>query len=220
MTTQAVIFDMDGTLLDTLADLADASNRMLAAHGYPTHAVDDYRWFVGDGSTMLIKRALPPGRRSPETIRICLQEFISDYNQSWDRKTVAYPGIVELLDALQDRKIKLSVVTNKPQHFADQMASHYFPNIPFNPIFGQRDGIPIKPDPAQALAAAEQMQTEPANCMFVGDSAVDMETAQRAGMQPVGASWGYRTKSELRKAGADKIIDHPSALRSLIADSG
>lgn len=220
MTTHAVIFDLDGTLLDTLADLADAANRVLAAHGYPIHAVDDYRWFVGDGSSTLIKRALPPDRRSPQTVRTCLEQFISDYNQNWDRKTVAYTGIVELLDALIDRKIKLSVVTNKPHRFADQMVAHYFADIPFNPIFGQRDGIPKKPDPAQALTAAQQMQVAPANCMFVGDSAVDMETAQRAGMQPVGAGWGFRTISELRKAGADKIIDHPMALRSLIAGGG
>jgi phosphoglycolate phosphatase len=206
---QAVIFDLDGTMLDTLADIADAVNRVLAASGYPRHPEHEYRWFVGDGSATLIKRALPPDQRDADIIQTCLERFIADYHQHWDRKTVPYPGIKELLETLQTRQIKLAVVTNKPHRFAEKMIAHYFPDTSFDPIFGQRQGIPKKPDPTQALAALRQMQVAARYCLFMGDSAVDIETARRAGIPSVGAGWGFRPKSELIDAGADHIIDHP-----------
>jgi phosphoglycolate phosphatase len=216
MTIQAVIFDLDGTLLDTLADIADAVNRVLAAKGYPKHPGQDYRWFVGDGSAMLIKRALPPDCRNPENIQACLGHFINDYSQHWDRKTAPYTGIMELLERLQTRRLKLAVVTNKPHRFAEKMIAHYFHKASFDPIFGQREGIPKKPDPTQALAAVRQMQVTANDCLFLGDSAVDIETARRAGIPSIGAGWGFRPKSELIDAGADHIIDHPMEVLSLL----
>ena len=216
MIIQAVIFDLDGTLLDTLADLADAVNRVLSANGYPRHPEQDYRWFVGDGSAMLITRALPPDCRNTENVQACLERFIADYNQHWHQKTAPYPGIKELLETLQTRRLKLAVVTNKPHRFAEKMIVHYFSKGSFDPIFGQREGLPKKPDPAQALAAARQMAVAPQDCLFVGDSAVDIETARRAGMPSIGAGWGFRPKSELIEAGADYIIDHPKDLLPLI----
>jgi phosphoglycolate phosphatase len=216
MTKQAVIFDLDGTLLDTLEDLADAVNRVLAANGYPRHAGQDYRWFVGDGSAMLITRALPPDCRNAENVQACLERFIADYNQHWHRKTAPYPGIMKLLETLQTKRLKLAVVTNKPHRFAEQMIAHYFPKTTFDPIFGQREKIPKKPDPTQALAAALQMEAAPQDCLFVGDSAVDIETARRAGMPSIGVSWGFRPKSELIDAGADHIIDHPIEILPLL----
>jgi phosphoglycolate phosphatase len=216
MTIQAVIFDLDGTLLDTLADIADAVNRMLAARGYPKHTEQDYRWFVGDGSAMLITRALPPDCRDAENVQACLQRFIADYTEHWHCKTAPYPGIVELLETLQTRRLELAVVTNKPHRFAAKMIAHYFPKTSFDPIFGQREGIPKKPDPTQALAAALQMAVAPHDCLFVGDSAVDIKTARRAGMLSIGASWGFRPRSELTDAGADHIIDHPMDVLSLL----
>lgn len=216
MINRAVIFDLDGTLLDTLADIADAVNRVLAANGYPKHTEQDYRWFVGEGSVMLIMRALPPGYRDAGNIQACLERFIKDYNQHWHCKTAPYPGVMELLKTLQTRQLKLAVVTNKPHHYAEKMTAHYFPKTSFNPIFGQREGIPKKPDPTQALAAARQMQVAPHDCLFVGDSAVDIKTARRAGMSSIGAGWGFRPKSELIDAGADYIIDHPMEVLSLI----
>jgi phosphoglycolate phosphatase len=218
MTIQAVIFDLDGTLLDTLADIADAVNRVLAANFHPGHAVEAYRWFVGDGSAVLIKRALPPNHRDAEKVRTCLEDFIADYTQHWRHKTAPYPGIMELLERLQDRRFKLAVVTNKPHRFSGKMVAHYFPGTPFDPIFGQREGIPKKPDPTQALAAAQQMQVAPRDCLFVGDSAVDMETARRAGMGAIGADWGFRPRTELIDAGAEHIIDHPMDLFTLLDD--
>lgn len=220
MTIHAVIFDLDGTLLDTLADLADAVNRVLAANGYPKHPEHDYRWFVGDGSAMLITRALPPDCRDTENVQACLERFIADYNLHWHRKTAPYAGIMELLETLQAERLKLAVVTNKPHRFAEKMIAHYFPKTSFDPIFGQREDIPKKPDPAQALAAAVQMEVAPQGCLFVGDSAVDIKTARRAGMPAIGAGWGFRPKSELIDAGADHIIDHPMDLLPILTDNG
>lgn len=217
MTIQAVIFDLDGTLLDTLTDIADAVNRVLAANGYPKHPEQEYRWFVGDGSAMLIKRSLPPDHRDAKNVQACLERFIADYNQHWHRKTIPYPGIMELLDRLQTRRLKLAVVTNKPHRFAGKMVAHYFPEAAFDPILGLHEGVPKKPDPTQALVAAQQMQVAPHECLFVGDSAVDIKTARRAGMPSIGAGWGFRPKSELIDAGADHIIDHPMEVLSLLS---
>ncbi len=216
MTTQAVIFDLDGTLLDTLADIADAVNRVLADNGYPRHPEQAYRWFVGNGSATLIKRALPPNHRDDRNVQACLDHFIADYNQNCHHKTAPYPGITELLETLQTRQLNLAVVTNKPHRFAVRTIAHFFPDTSFDPIFGQREGVPKKPDPTQALAATLKMQAAPHDCLFVGDSVVDIETARRAGIPSVGAAWGFRPKSELVEAGAGHIIDHPKDLLPLI----
>jgi len=216
MNCQAVIFDLDGTLLDTLTDLADSANRVLAAHGCAPHDREAYRWFVGDGSAILMTRALPEDRRTPEMIQTCLQGFIADYSQNWHQATRPYDGLSDLLRHLRDLQIKMSVVTNKPHRFAGSMIAHYFGGCPFDPILGQQDGIPKKPNPQQALAAAAQMEVAPSTCIFIGDSAVDMETAHKAGMQPVGAGWGFRPAGELLDAGALTVIHHPLELLAMI----
>ena len=216
MTYQAVIFDLDGTLLDTLDDLADSVNRVLTANGYSAHARDDYRWFIGHGSALLMERALPPEQRSPGIIAACLDALLDDYNRNWHCATRPYEGITELLDALQRRGRKMAVVTNKPHRFAGLMIEHFFPTVPFHTVLGQRDGVPKKPDPEQALAAARTMEIPPVECLFLGDSAVDMETARRAGMRPVGAGWGFRPHRELVAAGADLVLAHPMELPALL----
>jgi phosphoglycolate phosphatase len=217
MNCKAVIFDLDGTLLNTLVDIADSANRALIAHGFPPHEWHAYRWFVGDGSAMLMTRALPAEQRSQKNIRSCLQSFIADYSQNWNRATKPYDGLGELLELLQYRKIKLSVVTNKPHPLAVSMIAHYFADCPFDPILGQQEGIPKKPDPRQALAAAEKMGVMPASCIFVGDSAVDIKTACSAGMQPIGVGWGFRPPEELVNSGALAVIHHPDELIELIS---
>ncbi len=216
MNCQAVIFDMDGTLLDTLTDIADSANRVLAAHGFAPHDTDAYRWYVGDGSAILMTRALPEDQRTPEMIQTCLQGFIADYSRNWHQATRPYGGLSDLLGHLRVLRIKMSVVTNKPHRFAGSMMAHYFGGHRFDPILGQRDGIPKKPDPQQTLAAAAKMGAAPSTCIFMGDSAVDMETARRAGMQPVGAGWGFRPAGELLDAGALTVIHHPLELLDLI----
>ncbi|MBT8341230.1 MAG: HAD-IA family hydrolase [Desulfatitalea sp.] len=216
MTYKAVIFDLDGTLLDTLDDLAGAVNRVLARRGYPQHDANAYRWFIGDGSEVLMRRALPPEARTVDIITPCLADLLADYHQHWHDLTRPYEGIPELLTDLGERGIVMAVVTNKPHQFTHKMMAHYFAETPFYPVFGQQDHLPKKPDPVQALRAADKMGVAPANCIFLGDSAIDMQTAQRAGMAPVGAGWGFRPVDELRSAGAQVVCDHPSALLTLL----
>lgn len=213
---KAIIFDLDGTLLDTLADLADAANRALVEAGFPTHDRQAYRWFVGDGSKLLITRALPDRHRSEKIVNTCLKAFIDEYQRSWNRATQPYAGMVELLNELTYRHIRLAVVTNKPHRFTLEMMNHYFNAFPFDPVLGQRDGIPKKPHPGQAIAAASRMGVLPARCIFLGDSGVDMEAAYRAGMVPVGAGWGFRPSEELVAARATRVIQHPLELLELI----
>lgn len=218
MTISAVIFDLDGTLLDTLADLGGAVNRVLAERGFPTHPMEAFRWFIGDGSRLLMTRALPADQRAPEVIEGCLTALLADYNQNWHDQTRPYEGIEALLATLADQGRGMAVVTNKPHQFTGQMVSHYFPRAPFRAVLGQQEGIAKKPDPVQALAAAKAMGTPPEACLFLGDSGVDMETARRAGMLGVGAAWGFRTVDELRGAGARHIIGHPLELLPLLAN--
>lgn len=209
MDYKAVIFDLDGTLLDTLGDLAAAVNRVLSARGYPTHETDAFRWFIGDGSAKLMERALPASERRPEIHRPCLQALLADYNQNWHHLTRPYDGIEALLEHLSRRRFAMAVVTNKPHQFTGVMIDHYFQSHAFDPVFGQQEGIPKKPDPQQALAAARSMGALPEQCIFLGDSAVDMQTAVRAGMAAVGAGWGFRPREELETAGAIAVMDHP-----------
>ncbi|MGD9366457.1 MAG: HAD family hydrolase [Desulfobacteraceae bacterium] len=213
---RAVIFDLDGTLLDTLTDIANAANRAMAAHGYPPHPRKAYQNFIGDGAKMLITRSLPEGCRKADIIESCTRDFITDYNHHWDRATRPYTGIMELIKALKDRAFQLSVVTNKPHRFTGAMMDHYFTNTSFAAILGQQDGIPMKPHPQQALAAAEHMGVNPSACIFIGDSALDMETARRAGMLPIGAGWGFRSIQELLEAGAMTVLNHPADLLQLL----
>jgi phosphoglycolate phosphatase len=216
MDNRAVIFDLDGTLLDTLSDLAAAANRTLASQGYPTHPVEAYRWFVGDGTAMLIERAMPADQRSPEKIKACLKIHLQDYEQHWAEATRPYEGIAELLALLSRRRIPFAVVTNKPHESALSSLAHFFPDIDFGFICGLGPGIAKKPDPAQALAAARAMGVSPEHCLFLGDSGVDVQAARNAAMVPVGAAWGYRTSAELIEAGAWRIIRHPMDLAGLI----
>jgi phosphoglycolate phosphatase len=216
MNCQAVIFDLDGTLLDTLTDIADAANRALIRSGFPPHDRRAYRWFIGDGSAVLMTRALPETQRSAEMVQTCLTSFIDDYNRNWHQATQPYAGMHDLLEKLHNRDIHFAVVTNKPHRFAVSMMAHYFGHSPFDPILGQQEGIPKKPDPAQALAAAEKMGVQPAACIFLGDSAVDMKTARNAGMQPVGAGWGFRPDDELWNSGAMAVVHHPAELLDFI----
>lgn len=213
---QAVLFDLDGTLLDTLDDIAEAANRVLASRGFETHPRDAYRWFVGDGSKLLMTRALPESQRTPRQIESCYKAFIRDYNVNWDRATQPYDGIAELIDTLREKSIKMGVVTNKPHQFTAAMMSHYFSDEHFDPVLGQQEGIPKKPDPHLALTAADRMGIRPAHCIFLGDSDVDMQTAVRAGMHPIGASWGFRSRAELIDAGAADVIDDPLDLLNMM----
>jgi phosphoglycolate phosphatase len=216
MRFKAVIFDMDGTLLDTLADIGHSVNRVLERHGFPVHPLDNYRYFIGDGSKLLIGRALPEKARQPEIIHACLQDYLVDYGEHMDHSARLFPGIPEVLDELTGKGMHLAVLTNKRHHLARACAGKFLVPWTFNPVLGFRDNVPAKPDPAGAIEIAGHLSILPAACIFVGDSDVDMATAKAAGMHGAGALWGYRTGEELNDAGASTLLKHPKDLLDLL----
>lgn len=204
-----VIFDLDGTLLDTVEDLAAACNHILGNEGYPLYPVDQYRIFVGNGISKLIERAVPPEARTAEHIEELRLRFIDYYTKHIDERTHPYSGISEMLNELNSMGIKLAVASNKFHDGTVSLVSRFFPKIPFAAIFGQRAGIPTKPDPAvvdEIIAIAGVCSDE---VLYVGDSDVDMLTAQNAGVESVGVVWGFRGEKELAASGADYIVDSP-----------
>ena len=214
MKYKAVVFDMDGTLLDTLEDLAEAMNRVLAARGLPIHPVDAYRFFVGSGARNLVLRTLPADRQ--DLAAECLQGFLKEYEANWTVKTRLYDGVAELLDALTARGIPMAVLTNKPQEFAELCMKAFLPAWDFALTLGQMPGVPVKPDPAGPRQVIRHLGVAPEEILYLGDTDVDMRTAVGAGMYPVGVTWGFRTEDELRASGAAVIIDHPMELLDLL----
>ncbi|MDO9530189.1 MAG: HAD family hydrolase [Syntrophales bacterium] len=212
---QAVIFDLDGTLLDTLEDIANSANSMLTGYGFPAHEVDAYRYFVGDGVTMLVSRVLPAEKRNDDTIAECIKVFREIYSRSWNVNTRMYAGIPELLDALTVKRVKMAILSNKPDDFTKLCVNELLPNWSFEMILGQRDGIPQKPDPRGAHEIAENLGISPERFLYLGDTGVDMKTAINAKMFPVGALWGFRPPDELRKHGAKALIEQPMELLTL-----
>ena len=216
MPYKAILFDLDGTLLNTLDDLGDAANRVLAAKGFPTHTLDEYRYFIGDGTAMLITRALPKEQRSDDTIRACLQAFRQDYARNWKAKTRPYDGVTEMLEELAARGLKMAVLSNKSHEFTKRCVADLLPEWTFDVVLGQREAFPLKPDPAGALEVAKRLNIPPPEFLYLGDSAVDMKTAIAAGMFPVGVLWGFRPAQELEKNGAQALIERPSEVLNLL----
>lgn len=217
MPFDAVIFDLDGTLIDSIRDIGESMNRTLSAMGYPTHAMDDYRFFVGDGVRMLVKRALPADRQSDAIMEQFLTGYRQDYGQNWHVHTRAYEGIPQLLKQLVEWHVPIGVLSNKPDAVTQKCVQYFFPDTPFISVVGQKEDVPRKPDPTAALAISEAMNLPPARCVFVGDTSTDMETAVAAGMFPAGVTWGFRSESELRFSGAQLIAYKPEALLGLFS---
>ncbi|MCO6455459.1 MAG: HAD family hydrolase [Pirellulaceae bacterium] len=213
---QAVMFDLDGTLLDTLEDLAAASNDVLRDMGLPTHDMDAYRYLVGDGVNVLFTRAVPEAVRSDELVRQCVARFLAVYDRQWNVRSRPYPGIMELLADLTVRDVPLAVLSNKPHEFTERCVREYFPGVPFQAVIGQREHRPRKPDPAAALEIAELLGVAPSEWLYLGDTATDMRTAVAAGMFPVGALWGFRPADELRESGALALLHSPRELLTLL----
>jgi phosphoglycolate phosphatase len=207
---QAALFDLDGTLLDTLDDLADSANAALAALGFAPHPVDDYRHLVGDGARVLFQRALRgrPGECA-EAVDACLAQFKIEYGTRWHNKTRIYPGIPELLDRLHAGGLPLAVLSNKPDAFTRECVARFLPGWPWAAVVGQSESTPCKPDPAGALAIAAGLGIEPAGFLYFGDTATDMHTAHAAGMLPLGCLWGFRDAAELSGAGAARLLASP-----------
>lgn len=212
-----LIFDLDGTLLDTLQDLATAANVVLARHGWPGHPLAAYRFFIGDGLTKLAERVLPAAVRQPETIREIAAALRQEYHRRCLATTRPYPGILPMLSELQQLGSALAVLSNKPDDLTRLLVDHFLPEIHFQVIQGAREGVPLKPDPAAALGIAQALQLPPERLMLVGDSANDLLTARRAGMIPVGVLWGFRPEAELRAAGACHLVATPADLVRLAA---
>ena len=217
MERTAIIFDLDGTLLDTLADIAEAANRVLALRQLPTHAVPAYRQLVGNGVEVLMQRALPPELSDPATVASASTEFRRVYSETWNHSTRPYADIPELLAVLADRHIPLAVLSNKPHANTLVCVNEFFADDTFAIVLGQRDEIPCKPDPTSAREIADSLGVSAARCWFVGDSDVDMQTAVRAGMQAIGATWGFRSRAELLRSGAQHAIDRPLELLSVLS---
>lgn len=204
---QAAIFDFDGTLLDTLDDLADSMNAVLVNFGMPAHPVGAYRFFVGDGMLNLVRRAATFGI-SDATAMEMVEMMDSEYSRNWSSKTKPYEGVEKLLSVLKARKLKVGLLSNKPDSFTQVMARHYFGDA-FDAIFGARDGVPKKPDPAAALEIASLFGVKPDDTLYFGDTDTDMKTGLAAGMRTIGVTWGFRPVDELIYAGAEAIIDKP-----------
>ncbi len=211
----SLIFDLDGTLVDSLDGIAASLNRSLTVHGLPGHSHAKIRSFVGDGLKILVERAAPRGADSA-LIESLIALFKKDYEQNWQHGTTAYPGIHNLLDELQKDGFPMAVLSNKTHDFTVAMTRALFPKIHFASILGQRDGIPHKPHPAGAFQIAAVLGAAPENCRIIGDSTIDMETAANADMKPIAVTWGYHDRARLIAAGAEHIIDHPSELPALI----
>jgi phosphoglycolate phosphatase len=216
MPFRAIIFDLDGTLLDTLDDIANAANRVLSARGFPTHPTANYRTFIGEGVIRLMLRALPKTHQDEATVQACVGAYVQEYERTWNALTKPYPGVPELLDALVARGLKLAVLSNKPDRFTQQCVDELLANWAFDVVMGANDQFPRKPDPASAKETARRLGVPPAECLYVGDSGVDMQTARSAHMCAVGALWGFRGQKELRKNGAQFLIKKPSEALELL----
>lgn len=213
---RAVLFDLDGTLLDTLEDIGRAANRVLSANGYPIHSLEAYKQFVGEGAAVLFQRALPEGSRDGAPLERCISQFREDYGTAWNIATKPYPGIPGLLDSLTARGIRMSVLSNKPHTITLACVQGLLSPWDFDLVFGYREGLPKKPDPSGALAIAAHAGIPPEEFLYLGDTGTDMDTARAAGMKPIGVLWGFRSRQELLTHGAGTLLSHPGDLLDLL----
>lgn len=216
MKYRGVVFDFDGTLMDTLQDLADSVNSVLGQSGFQQHTLEEYRHFVGEGIEELARRVLPEGHRDQDTVTRTLAAVRKEYRRRWPDHTRPYPDIPGLLDALTARGMKMAIVTNKPDDSTRNMAASLLPAWKFDVIMGATEDLPRKPDPQGAIEAARLMGLPPGAILYVGDSDIDMKTANAAGMYAVGALWGFRTADELLRNGAKALIGNPLELLELL----
>lgn len=211
------IFDLDGTLLNTIKDLGDAVNYALDRNGFHTHSVASYPYFVGNGVRRLIERSLPEdARKSSTTVNTMLKDFKQFYNEHNTDRTEPYDGIPELLQQLQDNGVQLAVASNKYQQATLKIINTFFPNIDWVAIVGQQEDIPIKPDPSIIFMILAQAHISKQDTIYIGDSGIDMETARRACIDSVGVTWGFRPVKELKEYHANVIINRPQDILPII----
>lgn len=210
---RGILFDLDGTLTDTLTDIAGAMNRALTLHGLPEYPVEAYKYLVGDGVKKLAMRAV---RERQDLYPDVLRDYQAYYETHNQVQTDLYPGIAQTLAALAERGLTLCVFSNKPHNDTVNVVRRYMPEVPFRVIRGQMEGVPVKPDPAGALLTADEAGIEAGDFLYCGDTSTDMRCAVNAGMHPVGVTWGFRPEAELRENGAEYIIHHPMELLSVL----
>ena len=213
---KTVVFDLDGTLLNTIDDLADAGNRVCAARGWPQHTVEEYKYFVGNGIPKLVERFSPPQARTPALLADTLAAFQADYGAHLRDKTAPYPGIPALLARLKAAGVQLAVFSNKADPLARQVVADYFDAALFDAVRGALPGVPTKPAPQGTLALMQAIGADPAATLYVGDSNVDVDTAHNAGLPCCGVLWGFRTRQELTDAGAEHLAADAEELWNVI----
>ena len=218
MKNKLIIFDLDGTLLNTIGDLAIGCDHMLALRGLPGHTYEEYCTFVGNGIMRLVERALPEELRTEEYVKAARKDFVDYYIDHIDQKSVPYEGIIELVDELQVKGAKLAVASNKFQAGTEKLIRKFFPNIDFVEICGNREGVPLKPDTALVDFILEKAGVERNRVAMVGDSGVDIQTARNAGITSVGVSWGFRSVEELKENRADYIVSSAEELRKVLEE--
>ncbi|MEG2573594.1 MAG: HAD family hydrolase [Bacteroides sp.] len=211
-----IIFDLDGTLLNTIADLAHSTNYALKQVGFAQHEVNSYKFFVGNGINKLFERALPEDERTETNILNVRKHFLPYYDEHNTDCSAPYPGIVELLTKLQTEGMMIAVASNKYQRATLKLITHYFPDIRFTAILGQREGVPVKPDPSIVHDILCLANVEPEEVIYVGDSGVDMQTAKNAGVTSIGVTWGFRPRTELSAFCPDYIVDTTTEIDDLI----
>ncbi|MGL5318946.1 MAG: HAD family hydrolase [Bacteroidales bacterium] len=214
---ELVIFDLDGTLLNTIDDLAASTNYALSKHGYPEHELNAYRYFVGNGINKLIERALPEQERSEAKVLELRKDFVAYYEQHSADLTTPYTGICEMLSILKEEGIKLAVASNKYQAGTETLVEKYFSPFGFQAVYGQREGVIPKPDPAVVFDILRDTEISKEKVLYVGDSGVDMQTAKAAGLIAIGVSWVFRPVSELEVYAPDYIVDQPHEIIQIIA---
>ncbi len=209
---KAIIFDLDGTLLDTIDDIAYCANKILKKYNFPLHKTYRYKLFVGDGIETLVYKILPKDKREPKLIKEIVSRIKLEYKNNFANKTKVYTGIMDLLNMCQLKNIKMSILSNKPDKFTKIMVKHFFPQIKFSFVFGTKKNLPKKPNPTTALLIAKKLKLKLNEFVYLGDTDTDMQTAKNAKMFAVGVLWGFRTRNELIKSGANIVIKSPMEL--------
>lgn len=216
MSFAAAIFDLDGTLLDSLQDIADSMNRALKGNGFPVHPAEAYRGFIGNGAKLFAQRVLPENRRHDEALgRLIVRQMHDEYAKCWAERSRLYGGIAEMLDGLAAKGVRMAILSNKADRFTRLIAGHFLAAWPFDPVVGSRDGGPHKPDPEAALQIARGWGVPAGDVLYAGDSDADMLTGRGAGMFTVGVLWGFRCQEELQRSGASLVVERPADLLAL-----
>ena len=213
---KTILFDLDGTLLNTIDDLTDAGNWVCTQHGWPTFTVEEYKHFVGNGIPKLVERFSPETARTPEQLAATLAEFSARYDAHKEDKTRPYPGTPELLTALQAEGIQMAVFSNKADEFCGKIVEHYFGKGKFDVIRGSRKGVPTKPDPTGVYTLMDDLHADKETTLFIGDSDVDIRTGHNAGLPAMGVLWGFRGRDELPAVGADLLAETPDDILAYI----